>query len=100
MVGAPGIEPGTSAMSRRHSNHLSYAPGSIVSAQGGQGSIMMFRCHGIYGKAWCGASLRWADGQYSWLAPLAALLSEVNFVTMRPLGNGSLGTLACIGLGY
>ena len=30
VVGAPGIEPGTSAMSRRHSNHLSYAPGKVT----------------------------------------------------------------------
>ena len=30
MVGAPGLEPGTSSLSEKRSNQLSYAPGSIL----------------------------------------------------------------------
>ena len=43
MVGAPGIEPGTSAMSRRHSNHLSYAPEDIIRALELRGDVSLLR---------------------------------------------------------
>ncbi len=34
MVGAPGLEPGTSSLSEKRSNQLSYAPEDIGGAEG------------------------------------------------------------------